>query len=62
MLMGPIRYGIFIGLPSAFSDSGSDTYYNSPWEITADMFAGVERPEHTYEDKLRGIRYFFLFS
>ena len=41
-LLGPINYGLGIGIPSCFGWSRKD-YYDRPWEVTADLFGGVQR-------------------
>jgi hypothetical protein len=55
-IMGALRYGLMIGLPS-YLEWGPWSYYNKPWEITADMFGGVSRSTHTQDDISRGWRY-----
>ena len=58
-IMGPLKYALMIGLPSWQEWGPSDReYYNRPWEISADMFGGVTRPEHTQDDIVRGWIYF----
>ena len=59
-ILGPIKYGVMIGLPSAFEWSNR-SYYSRPWEITADIFGGVsERLDSNYynqNDIIRGFAY-----
>lgn len=38
--MGLVNYLILIGLPS-WQKWGADSYYRKPWEITADIYGGV---------------------
>ncbi len=73
MMMGIANYGLMIGLPSVFEWS-TRSYYDRPWEITADMFGGVKGKTHTQGDINRGywylgvsslldpFGYFFLFG
>ena len=56
MMMGIEDYGLMIGLPSAFEWSQND-YYVRPWEISADMFGGVSRSEHTQSAINKGYWY-----
>ena len=67
MILGPGKYGLFIGIPSAaeFAKHKWPTktdYYNRPWETSADIFGGVGG--HTAKEKIRsfaylGVAYFF---
>ncbi len=41
--MSPITYLTCIGIPSALSEGDDYKYYSNPWEITADLFGGVDR-------------------
>ncbi len=53
LLYGPIMYLLRIGIPSAFIDNDD----NTPWEITADLIGGVNRPYN--EDHVnKGWQYF----
>jgi RHS repeat-associated protein len=73
MMMGIGTYGLMIGLPSAFEWS-TRSYYERPWEITADVFGDVRGRTHTQSDINRGywylgvssffgpVGYFFLFG
>ena len=49
--MGPVAYSFFIVLPSAM-ELGTKSYYRKPWEITADMFGGVDLNLRTSDDAL----------
>ena len=73
MMMGIANFGLMIGLPSAFEWSNRP-YYERPWEITADIFGGVNRKGHSQANINRGywylgvaalfgpFAYFFLFG
>ena len=60
-LLGIGDYFNMIAIPSVITNLISRTrpvdYYNMPWEITADMFGGVNRPEHTDAAKNIGVAY-----
>ena len=58
LLLGTINYGLMIGLPSAFEWS-ERSYYDRPWEVTADIFGGAagERHDHVQSDINRGYWY-----
>ncbi len=56
MILGPIKYGLMIFLPSA-AEWSNRPYYERPWEVTADLFGGVEERTHTDENTRRGIGY-----
>ena len=43
--LGIIRYALCIGLPS-WQQWGKGEYYSKPWEITADIYGGVESRTH----------------
>jgi len=63
LFLGPIKYGISIGLPSwkMFGQwAKNNRYYEAPWEITADMFGGVESRYHSSKDKTIGVFYFVI--
>ena len=47
--LGVIKYAIDIFLPSALEYGGGD-YYSRPWEITADIYGGVQSRKHSIED------------
>ena len=49
--MGLVDYLIFIGLPS-WQEWGNDSYYRKPWEITADIYGGVNLNSRIYDDIL----------
>ena len=61
MMMGVANFGLMIGLPSAFEWS-TRSYYDRPWEITADLFGGVTSRSHTKEDINRGYWYLGISS
>ena len=44
--LGIINYALCIGLPS-WQEWGSGDYYSKPWEITADIYGGVQSRKHT---------------
>lgn len=54
--LGPVRYVLYIGLPS-WRQWGGGAYYRRPWEITADLFGGVRARKHTVHDIDAGVRY-----
>ena len=54
--LGIVKYAIDIGIPSA-SNMGGSEYYNRPWEITADIYGGVQSRQHTKEDIEAGFSY-----
>lgn len=58
LLLGTINYGLMIGLPSALEWS-ERSYYNRPWEVTADVFGGASggKHDHIQEDINRGYWY-----
>ena len=49
-------YGLSIGLPSAgeWRSSKWSDYYNSPWEITADLLGGANNAMRTRSEINRG--------
>lgn len=55
LILGPIKYGLCIGLPS-WLEWSNNSYYDRPWEITADIFGGVTR-KHSISDILKGYSY-----
>ncbi len=73
MMMGIANYGLMIGLPS-WLEWSNRSYYDRPWEITADVFGGVTGRTHSQADINRGywylgvssllgpLGYFFLFG
>ncbi len=54
--LGVVKYAIDIGIPSAKEIGGGD-YYSRPWEITADIYGGVQSRQHTKEDIEAGFSY-----
>ncbi|MCL1972473.1 MAG: hypothetical protein FWG57_05740 [Endomicrobia bacterium] len=60
----PVVNAVFmLAIPSALKWgpwAGADKYYAAPWEITADMFGGVDRDQYHNGDKHRGWVYFFF--
>ena len=56
MLMGPVKFGMMIGLPS-WLEWSNKPYYERPWEITADVFGGVTTRQHNPKDISRGYWY-----
>ena len=54
--LGVVRYAIDIGIPSALEIGGGD-YYSRPWEITADIYGGVQSRQHTNKDIEAGFSY-----
>jgi len=61
LILGPIKYGLCIMLPSALQWSNR-SYYDRPWEITADIFGGVTTRKHSNSDTARGYSYLDLSS
>ena len=59
--LGPIKYAVAIGLPSALEMGGGD-YYSRPWEITADIYGGVQSRFHTREDIQAGFLYLEIYK
>lgn len=69
MILGPVKYGLFIGIPSAAEFGkhkwpSTTDYYNRPWETSADIFGGVGG--HTTREELRSyaylvVAYYFTF-
>jgi len=57
--LGFLKYLVGIGIPSLTNNlRKTRPYFNQPWEINADMLAGINRPEHTAEDIELGKLYF----
>lgn len=50
------RYLFCIGLPS-WRNWGTGDYYAKPWEITADIYGGVQSREHSQSDIETGFAY-----
>ena len=59
--MANINCTIAIGLPSIFEWS-KRSYYERPWEITADVFGGVTGRTHSQSDVNRGYWYLGVSS
>ena len=62
-ILGPIPYGLYIGIPS-WREWSTRPYYARPWEITADIFGGVspqstsdKRKPRTSNNSARGLAY-----
>ena len=60
MLLGPVKFGLMIGLPS-WLEWSTRSYYDRPWEISADMLGGAARP-HSQVDINRGYWYLAISS
>ena len=43
--LGVIKFAIYIGIPS-WLDLGTGDYYDKPWEVTADIYGGVQSRTH----------------
>ena len=58
--LGFLKYLAGIGIPSLVNNRRKTRpYFNQPWEVNADMLAGVRRPdEHTKEGIEQGRLYF----
>ena len=54
--LGVVKYAIDIGIPSAL-EIGGGYYYSRPWEITADIYGGVQSRHHAKEDIEAGLSY-----
>ena len=54
--LGLLKYAIFIGIPS-WRNLGSGNYYDKPWEITADIYGGVESRYHSQDNINQGYAY-----
>ena len=61
MMMGVINYGLMIGLPS-WLEWSKRSYYERPWEITADVFGGVAERTHSQADINIGYWYLVVSS
>ena len=61
LLLGIGDYFNMIGVPSMITNlidrSYTVDYYNMPWEITADMFGGIKRPQHNDTTRTLGVIY-----
>ncbi|RJX23797.1 MAG: hypothetical protein C4537_07895 [Acholeplasma sp.] len=65
MKLGPVKYGFGIGVPSwlEFTFHGpNDMYTEQPWEITADIFGGVESRYHITSDISKAYWYFSILG
>lgn len=54
--MGTYKYALCISLPS-WLEWGGGEYYDKPWEITADIYGGVEYRVHSQDDIDAGFTY-----
>ena len=54
--LGALRYLIYIGIPSALN-LGSGNYYDKLWEVTADVYGGVQTRIHEQMYIEDGFRY-----
>ncbi|MBR4017899.1 MAG: RHS repeat-associated core domain-containing protein [Oscillospiraceae bacterium] len=54
--LGIVNYALCIGLPS-WQQWGTDEYYSKPWEITADVYGGVQSRNHSQSNIDRGFAY-----
>ncbi|MBE6533948.1 MAG: RHS repeat-associated core domain-containing protein, partial [Ruminococcaceae bacterium] len=54
--IGVVNYALYIGLPS-WQQWGTGEYYSKPWEITADIYGGVQSRQHSQSDIYRGFAY-----
>lgn len=59
-LLGPLNYLLCIGLPSFFEWGSDPSYYERPWEITADIFGGVTSRVHPSLKVQEGMEYLGL--
>ena len=57
--LGIVKYAIDIGIPSVLEIGGGD-YYSRVWEITADIYGGVQSRHHAKEDIEAGFSYLEL--
>jgi len=57
--LGIVKYALCIGLPS-WLEWGSKDYYDKPWEVTADLFGGVQSREASRSDKADAFHYLWL--
>ncbi|MBR6689181.1 MAG: hypothetical protein IKL68_04115 [Clostridia bacterium] len=56
LLIGPINYLLYIGLPS-WRQWSERSYYDRPWEVTAESFGGVRTRQHEADALKRGNNY-----
>lgn len=54
--LGILNYAFCIGLPS-WRQWGTGEYYSKPWEITADIYGGVQSRDHSQSNIDRGFAY-----
>ena len=54
--LGVVNYALCIGLPS-WQQWGTGEYYSKPWEITADIYGGVQSRNHSQSNIDRGFAY-----
>ena len=54
--LGIVNYALCIGLPS-WQQWGTGEYYSKPWEITADVYGGVQSRNHSQSNIDRGFVY-----
>lgn len=54
--LGIINYALCIGIPS-WQKWGKYKYYKKPWEITADIYGGVQSRYHYQGEINRGFEY-----
>ena len=54
--LGVVNYALCIGLPS-WQQWGTGEYYSKPWEITADIYGGVQSRNHSQRNIDRGFAY-----
>ena len=57
--LGIVKYALCIGPPS-WLEWGSKDYYDKPWEVTADLFGGVQSREASRSDKADVFHYLWL--
>lgn len=55
-VLGPLRFGFCIGIPSRFK-WGEESYYDKPWEVIADVRGGVLSRRPSAETVRRGEEY-----
>ncbi len=56
IILGPLTYLLMIGAPS-YWETSHRSYYDRPWEITADLLGGVTMRQHLPTDQRRGEAY-----
>lgn len=57
--LGVIRYSLCIFIPS-WQKWGSKSYYDKPWEVTADVYGGVQSRLPTHDTIVSGFAYLGL--